>query len=116
MKLFEHLNNEMKPQAGVYAPYYFRYLGYKEDLTADYSSLRANGIYALFTKPQPVILKSEWIAGNQLSLFCEENTPALSYAQNMVDRFSQRHFGTNKDHYAPDYAHILRVGLPGVID
>ena len=116
MKLFESLNNELKQKAGIYAPYYFRYLGYREDLSADYSSLRANGIYSLFTTPKPVILKSEWVAGNQQSLFCEENELVLNYAKNLVDRFSQRGFTTNKDHYAPDYEYILRVGLPGMIE
>jgi len=85
-------------------------------MSADYSSIRANGIYSLFTLPNPVILKSEWIAGNKHSLFCDENELVLNYAKNMVDRFSQRSFITNKDHYAPDYEHILRVGLPGMID
>lgn len=116
MKLFESLNNELKQKASIYAPYYFRYLGYREDLSADYTSLRANGIYSLFTTPKPVILKSEWIAGNQLSLFCEENELVLNYAKNIVSRFSERGFSTNKDHYAPDYEHILHVGLPGMID
>ena len=116
MKLFESLNNELQQTSGVYAPHYFRYLGYREDLSADYASLRANGIYSLFTKPNPVILKSEWIAGNQQSLFCEESELVLNYAKNLVDRFSQRGFTTNKDHYAPDYEHILRVGLPGMIE
>lgn len=116
MKLFESLNNELKQKNGVYAPYYFRYLGYKEDMSADYTTLRANGIYSLFTQPKPVILKSEWIAGNQQSLFCEENELVLNYAKNIVGQFSQRCFITNKDHYAPDYEHILRVGLPGMID
>lgn len=116
MKLFEDLNSELKQKEGIYAPYYFRYLGYRENLSADYSSLRANGIYSLFTTPKPVILKSEWIAGNQLSLFCEENELVLNYAKNIVSRFSERGFSTNKDHYAPDYEHILHVGLPGMID
>ena len=116
MKLFEHLNSELKQKEGIYAPYYFRCLGYREDLSADYTSLRANGIYSLFTTPKPVILKSEWIAGNQLSLFCEENELVLNYAKNIVSRFSERGFSTNKDHYAPDYEHILHVGLPGMID
>ena len=115
MKLFESLNNELKQKAGVYIPYYFRYLGYREDLSLDYTSLRANGIYSLFTQPSPVILKSEWIAGNQLSLFCEKNEPVLKYAKNIADQLSQRDFRTNNDHYAPDYEHILRVGLPGMI-
>lgn len=116
MKLFEHLNSELKQKEGIYAPYYFRYLGYREDLSADYSSLRANGIYSLFTTPKPVILKSEWITGNQLSLFCDENELVLNYAKHIVSRFSERGFSTNKDHYAPDYEHILHVGLPGMID
>lgn len=116
MKLFEHLNSELKQKEGIYAPYYFRCLGYREDLSADYSSLRANGIYSLFTTPKPVILKSEWIAGNQLSLFCEENELVLNYAKNIVSRFPERWFGTNKDHYAPDYEHVLHAGLPGMID
>ena len=116
MKLFERLNDEIKQKNGVYAPYYFRYLGYREDMSADYSSIRANGIYSLFTQPNPVILKSEWIAGNKQSLFCHENELVLNYAKDIVDRFSQRSFITNKDHFAPDYKHILRVGLPGMID
>jgi len=115
MKLFESLNEELKQNSGTYAPYYFRYLGYKEDLSADYATLRANGIYSLFAVPVPVILKSEWIAGNQASLFCDESALVLNYARGLVDKFSQRSFITNKDHYAPDYSHILRTGLPGMI-
>ena len=116
MRLFESLNNELKQKNGIYAPYYFRYLGYREDMSADYASLRANGIYSLFTQPNPVILKSEWIAGNKKSLFCDENKLVLNCAKNIVKNFSERSFITNKDHYVPDYEHILRVGLPGMID
>jgi formate C-acetyltransferase len=115
MKLFEQLNIELQKNEGIYAPYYFRYLGYIENMSADYSNMRANGIYALFTQPQPIILQSEWIAGNQKSLFCEENELVLNYARNITESFSQRNFITNKDHYAPDYEHILHVGLPGMI-
>ena len=68
MKLFEHLNSELKQKEGIYAPYYFRCLGYREDLSVDYSSLRANGIYSLFIKSKPVILKSEWIVRYQLDI------------------------------------------------
>ena len=115
MKLFESLNNELKQKNGVYAPYYFNYLGYIEDMSADYPTLRANGIYSLFTKPNPVILKSELIAGNQKSLFCEEKELILNYAKNIANQFPQREFPTNKDHLAPDYEHILRAGIPGMI-
>ena len=44
MKVFELLNNELNAEKiGRYAPYYFRYLGYKNDLAATPSTLRANG-------------------------------------------------------------------------
>ena len=115
MKLFEGLNKELRQTNGIYAPYYFRYLGYKEDMSADHTTMRANGIYALFTKPNPVILRSEWIAGNQHSLFCEESELVLRHAKSVTDSLPQRSFITNNDHYAPDYAHILNVGLPGMI-
>ena len=117
MKLFKCLDEELKqPSEGTYAPYYFRYLGYKEDLSSDFVTVRANGIYSLFTQPNPVILKNEWIAGNKKSLFCKENEIVLGYAKKITDRLPQRNFDTNKDHYAPDYRHILRIGLPGLIN
>lgn len=116
MKLFENLNNELKQNNGIYAPYYFRYLGYAENLSADYATLRANGIHSLFTRSKPVILKNELIAGNTKSLFCDESQTVLNYAQGIVNSFSQRGFITNSDHYAPDYAHVLRVGLSGMMD
>lgn len=116
MKLFESLNCELRQKQGVFADYWFRYLGYTEDMSADYSMLRANGIFSLFTRSQPVILKSELIAGNLLSLVCEESELALNYAREITDKFSRRRFGTNADHYAPDYEHMLRAGIPGMID
>ena len=63
MKVFELLNNELNAEKiGRYAPYYFRYLGYKNDLAATPSTLRANGIYSLFSQPKPIILKNELIS------------------------------------------------------
>lgn len=116
MKLFENLNNELKQNNGTYAPYYFRYLGYADNLSADYATLRSNGIYSLFTRSKPVILKNELIVGNTKSLFCDESQTVLNYAKSIVNSFSQRGFITNSDHYAPDYAHILRVGMSGMMD
>ena len=114
MKLFESLNKELKEAPkGVYAPDYFRYLGYRYDMAASPAALRANAITALFTETKPVILKSEWIIGNKRSLFCEENEFLLRYAKSVCDSFSRRGFATNADHFAPDYAHIVTVGING---
>jgi len=116
MKLFESLNREMKHFDGPYIPYYFRYLGYKEDMSADYTTLRANGIYSLFAKCRPVIFKSDLVTGSQHCVCCKADELALKYAKSIVDQFSQRNFITNKDHLTPDYEHVLRVGLPGLMD
>lgn len=117
MKLFEDLNQEIcEETGGVYAPYYYRYLGYRKDLSAVPSLLRANGICGLFTETKPVILKSEIIAGNMKSLYCNEKEVLLNYAEKVVKSFGERTFVTNKDHYAPDYSHVLTVGIPGLTE
>ncbi|MBR4100143.1 MAG: DUF3029 family protein [Clostridia bacterium] len=117
MKLFEYLNNEICAETkGVYAPYYYRYLGYKQDIAAEPSTFRANGIYALFTETKPVIMKNEIIVGNKKPLFADVDKITLEYAEKIVQRFGERTFISNKDHYAPNYDHILTVGLPSLID
>ena len=40
----------------------------------------------------------------------------LQYAESLVNRYGERTFSTNADHYAPDYVHLLQVGLPGIIE
>ena len=65
MEITKRLDEELKADcSGTFAPYYFRWLGYRKQLAAKASVLRANGIYSLFTEPSPVILKNEWFAGN----------------------------------------------------
>ena len=117
MKLFELLNDEISQEyQGVYAPYYYRYLGFKKDLALNPPSLRANGVYSLFAEPKPIILKSELIAGNTKCLFSNANKIVLQHAENFVKNLGDRNFFTNKDHYAPDYVHILTIGLPELIN
>lgn len=117
MKTFELLNEELKrKEKGVYAPYYFRHLGYVKKLSAKPCQLRANGVFSLFTEPTPVILKNEWIAGNKKSLWVEKQPLELNYAKKIAGQFSDRAFITNKDHYAPRYEPILSVGLPGMME
>ena len=117
MKLFEYLNNEIcEETGGTYAPFYYRYLGYAQDIAAKPSTFRANGIYALFTETKPIILKSEIIVGNKKALYANVDKMTLEYAKETVERFGERTFATNKDHYTPNYEHILQVGLPGLID
>lgn len=117
MKLFRYLNDEIYAETnGVFAPYYYRYIGYRKDISAKPSIFRANGIYALFTETKPVIMKNEIITGNKKSLYTNADKIILEDAEKTVNRFGDRSFITNKDHYAPNYEHILSVGLNGIIE
>lgn len=116
MKLFELLNAEQKePVTGNFAPYYFRYLGYEQSFAAKPAEVRASGVYSLFTRTEPVILKNELIAGNTRLLFTDADELSLQYARRITDSFKSRNFWTNSDHFAPDFAHVLAVGIPGLL-
>ena len=81
---------------------YFRYQGYLKDLNANPPTFRANGIYALFTMPEPVILKGELFAGNPFCTFVEKDADELQHARDQIAFYGDRNFITNKDHYAPN--------------
>jgi len=116
MKLFELLNEETKtPVAGDFAPYYFKTLGYRRDLAAKPATLRANGVYSLFTEPEPVILKNELVAGNTRLIFADVSEVELEYAKKLNQSFGGRNFWSNSDHFAPNYTRILTLGVPGMI-
>ena len=116
MQLFQLLDAELESAAeGTYAPYYYRYLGLKENFDQRPATLRGAGIASLFSKSAPVILKNEWIAGNLKSLFCKESELVLDYAKRVADSLPSRSFATNKDHFAPDFRHILSRGITGLL-
>jgi len=116
MKLFHLLDQELcEVPAGVFAPYYYRWLGYRKAPAAEPAVVRALGICALFTESTPVIRRHERIAGNKLSLYSTESALVLDWAKKVAENYGCRYFHTNADHYAPDYSHILTVGLPGLI-
>ena len=116
MKLFEHLNNEISEETkGQYAPYFFRYKGFSQNISASPPTFRANGIYSLFTQTVPVILKSELVAGNTKALYSSESDFVLRYAKKEVEHFGARYFLTNSDHYSPNHDHFISVGITGLL-
>ena len=116
MKLFEKLRKELAvPPAGVRAPYYYRYLGYNRDPAAPVTTARANAVYSLFTETKPRVYPHEVIAGNEFSLWCEAEEALLTYAERIDRDYSSRSFSSNADHFAPNYRHTLKVGIPGLI-
>ena len=117
MKLFALLNEEMKhpPVEGTFAPYYFRYLGYREHIADVPAMFQAAGVHALFSRTKAVILKNELFAGNTYGLCAQADPMVLEYAEQRVCALPSRNFSTNKDHFSPDYRKILSLGLPGLI-
>ena len=117
MSLTALLDKELKTQVqGTFAPFRYRYEGFIRDIAAAPSILRANGIYALFTEPEAVILKNELIAGNLRGLYSTEDEAFIEHTRKTVDFFGERDFLTNKDHFAPDYSRILEFGIGGLIE
>ena len=116
MQLFHALNEEIKKDPeGTFAPYYYRWLGFRREPDAAPERLRANGIDALFTAHSPVILKNEWFAGNLKGMFSTQEPLVLAHAKKTVESYGERSFSTNKDHFAPDYRRVLDEGLPAML-
>lgn len=100
---------------GEYAPYYFKYLGYRTDLTCSRILARGNAVYSLFAKPDAYIYKNDLIVGSNRSLFIEADADELVYASSIVDSFGERGFAHNYDHFAPDYTTFVQQGIPGIL-
>ncbi len=117
MQRMEYLKQELAvPPAGRYAPYYFRAMGYREGCHPWPSGRRADGIVTLLTRPKPHIFKNDLIVGCLRPLYTEATDEELAAAAEVVAPYGERHFGTNSDHYSPDYETPLRVGIVGMLE
>lgn len=95
---------------------YFRYQGYKKDFSAPISILRAEGIAALFTLPEPKIFVHDLIVGNAHGLFMDVDEVEQAEADAFALELGRRSFRTNSDHYAPNYDHVIARGIGGMIE
>lgn len=117
MTYTDRLKEEMKtPPAGTCANHYFRYLGYKKDLTASNLAARANATAALFTETVAYVSRYDLIAGSIRPLWCEKSAEELQYAATVAGSFGERSFVSNSDHFSPDYNRIVKGGIPGLLD
>lgn len=116
MTTTEGLKQEMRTApAGVWAPQYFRSMGYAAAGHMDNANARAAAISSLFTEPTPYVYRNDWIAGSIRPLFAEVTEQALQRADELVRPYPERDFGTNADHYSTDYRVVLQEGLPGLM-
>ncbi len=117
MTYTEGLKSEMSRRpAGEYCPDYFRSLGYRADGHASPAGRRADGIRTLLTEPMPHIYQNDLIVGSIRPLFTMLTEEEKLLAREAVSAYPERHFGTNKDHFAPDYDTILSVGMGGLLE
>ena len=105
-----------RPAAGVFCPDFYRCKGYETGKRTGPSGRRADGIEALFTLPEPFIYKNDLIAGSMRPGFVELTPEAQRTVASWMGRYPERGFGRNGDHFAPDYAAALTLGIPGLLD
>ncbi len=108
------LKAEFAPVPGTFAPYYYRYLGFKKGLALPLNLARANAIEASFTEPTAYVYANDLIAGCIRPLYTEEKEDVIEYAARIDEAFGGRNFGTNNDHFSPDYEKIVSAGIPGL--
>ena len=115
MPLFEKLKQELAVEpAGTFAPYYFRYLGYRKKMAAPLVISRASGIYSLFTETKPCIFHHDLIVGSKRCLYTQVDETVLAHAERITQTYGERTFKQGNDHFTPDYARVLSVGIPGL--
>ncbi len=101
--------------AGTHAPYYYKYLGYEKDFIAPNFVARANAIEALFTRTSAYVYENDLIAGHCIApLRADKSEEELETAKSVWTSFGERWFGTNSDHFTPDYRRIVNYGIPGL--
>lgn len=110
------LTQEMQahPQ-GEFCHAYFRSIGYEKGTHTSPSGRRADGIASLFGEPIPFIYQNDLIVGSIRPLFVSLTSEEKTKAAQIVAAYPERCFGTNSDHYAPDYETVLSVGIGGLL-
>lgn len=117
MTLSKKLRKEFYTEpSGTFCREYYRYLGYKDNLSSPISILRAKGVESLFTNTEPYIFKNDLTVGNIRGLYCNENEVLLNHAKSFISSIGERNFITNNDHFSPDYQHIINVGISGLLN
>lgn len=117
MTLSKKLREEYSlPKNGDHIPYYYKYEGYMRTLgETSLAKCRANAVNSLFSTPKPFIYKKDLIAGCQRSLYAKVDLPHRREAYDLDKEFGVRSFLQNFDHYSPDHAHLIKVGIPGIL-
>lgn len=117
LKATAMLKEEIKNHPnGEFSPFSFRLSGYENSVHSTNACQRADAIYSLFTGSVPHIYKNDWIAGSIRSYVTEVDEETQTRIRKIAEKYPERSFGTNFDHYSPNYGEILQLGIPGVLE
>lgn len=118
----ERLKKEMdekKPEMARRVTPYYMFEGYKQNFDLDVPLAKAHAIASVFRKHRKHVYDNDLIAGTIRGAI-EDATIipdiALQHAHNVCASYGSRHFGTNFDHYAPDYETFLKDGIKGTLE
>ncbi|MBQ2468090.1 MAG: hypothetical protein II503_00265 [Clostridia bacterium] len=115
--ILDGLKEEMKnAPSGEYCPDFFRAIGYASSRSTTASGVRADGIAALFVAPEPHIYKNDLIVGSVRPYFKELTEEDRRTVSSYEEKYPERDFDKNGDHFAPDYFTAVRIGIPGLIE
>ncbi|MFQ7034945.1 MAG: hypothetical protein ACLRTQ_04290 [Candidatus Borkfalkia sp.] len=110
------LKEEMRQRpAGVFANYYYKYLGYREDLCAPAVKARANAVYTLFSRAGAYVYRNDLIAGSIRPLWCEKSEAELRYARSIAGQFRRAHVLAQRRSFSPDYGSVVCDGIAGML-
>ena len=117
MSILKELQSEMKNKPdGVFCPDYFRCKGYEKSESVTPSAVRADGISALFTLPEPFIYKNDLIVGSIRPYFVSLSDEDIRNISAWMQKYPERGFFKNADHFAPDYFTVSEKGIPGLLE
>ncbi|HOA31600.1 MAG TPA: pyruvate formate lyase family protein [Clostridia bacterium] len=111
--------NEKWPQAARRVTPYYMFEGYAEHFDSEVPIARAYAVASVFRKHRKHVYDNDMIAGSIRGAIEDESVisnTALQHAQNVCANYGSRHFGTNFDHYAPDYETFLSDGIKGTLE
>lgn len=117
MIILKDLQREMESKPdGVFCPEFFRCKGYERSTGASNPMIRADGIEALFTEPEPYIYKNDLIAGSIRPYFVSVGEEDVKNISRYMKIYPERGFIKNGDHFAPGYFTAVNKGIPAMID
>ena len=115
MTEIENLRRELsETPAGEICREVLFYQGVKEHYGQPPIIAKSYGTAAVMAKAKTYLYQNDLIAGSIRGIFQKDvDACTMGHAKQVYRSYGQNHFGTNSDHFAPDYQTFLRDGIGG---